>query len=137
MGKIWKYLILYSMLLILLSGCGNVHAAEPVQPDLVAKVEVSYQNKGVHLHRIYTSTEKIDNILFYLYSLSPGSYTETDPERIPEPSCKIIVSTGSGIRHIYRQRGRNYLSVDCKPWQLIDPQKSSRLFPLIARTCSD
>ena len=130
-------LLIFSILCMMLGGCKNVQAVEPVQLNLVRRVDVSYRKDGVHLQRSYTSTDKIDAILFYLYRLVPLGKAQEDPERITNDSCKITVITTGGQTHVYRQRGGRYLSVDCKPWQKIDPEKTESLFPLLARLCSD
>lgn len=136
MGRNWK-LLLIILYCFSLSGCKKALSPEPAQLNLVQQIDISYYKEGVHLQRHYTDADKMDTVLFYLYSLSPLGRAEEDPEHIAADSCKITLAMTNGETRIYRQRGGRYLSVDCKPWQKIDPDKADDLFPLLARMCSD
>lgn len=125
------------MLAVFLCGCSHVNVKEPAQPTLVDRIEVLYNNHDVQLQRSYTSTDKIDTILFFLYGLSPVGRVEEDPEQIAEKRCEVTAVLSNGKTRIYRLRGGRYLSANCKPWQKIDSQKADWLFTVLVSMPSD
>ena len=137
MEKCWKLFIICFLIISLFCSCGTVQADKPAVLNLVCQVDVSYDNQGIHLQRTYTTTDKMDAILFYLYSLHPTGSPDIDPEQIPAYTCQITVISSGGITHSYLQRGGQYLSVDRKPWRKIKPERSAHLFSLLARMSSD
>ncbi len=137
MGKIGKLFCLALCFCILFSGCHRISNNENVVPDLVRSVSVYYQRKDTTFHRTYTNTQKIDVILYYIYTLSPHGKASQDPESYLGDRCRITVTLTSGKTHIYRQFGAEYFSADHKPWQKIDKSKASVLFHLLAHMESD
>lgn len=137
MGKLWKIWVIFIMVAVFLCGCSVLQAAEPQQPVLVSRIEVRYNSHDVELQRCYTSTDKIDTILFFLYGLSPVGRVEEDPEQILERYCEITVVLSNGEAHIYRLRGGRYLSENCRPWQKVDSQKADWLFTILVSMPSD
>ncbi len=137
MKRFWKIMTIYLAFGFLFSGCGSSQREAPKELNLVTGIEVSYDHQQIHLQRSYTSTDKMDTVLFYLYTLSPYGRVQVDPECITDESCKITVIMTDGQTRTYRQRGQEYLSVDCRPWQKIDPKKAEKLFPILLGMSSD
>ena len=135
MGKFWKISALFILFLIILSGC----KAKPPEPSVavVTGVEIEYIHNGQPLRRYYTTPDKMDTVLFYLYSLSPYGNPETDPEELDMDSCRITLTLSDGKKRIYRQRGDCFLSVDCHRWKKIDPKKGEQLLPILQAISSD
>ncbi len=133
MKKLW----LVWILIVCLSGCTAPQSDRLKPVSLVTAVTVSYHYGDMHIRRHFTNTDKIDIVLYYLYHLSPGGTPKEDPEQIWGDSCRILVAESNGSRHIYRQQGGRYLSVDNRPWQTISEEKSAVLFPLLLNMESD
>lgn len=137
MKKIGNMICLLLNACLLLSGCSATATETAPPPDLVTKIAVSYDHQDIHLDRIYTDTDKMDVILFYLYSLSPYGDAEEDPELLTGERCKITVWLSSGQHKIYRQYAEQYLSIDSHPWQKIEEDQASVLYHLIRHIDSD
>lgn len=135
MKKIIISLMLFSCTLF--SGCKK-QTPTPAPMEYVTSVEVSYDYRSQHLYRRYTDSDKMDVILFYLYDLKPyGMPTTEDPDDIIGDSCKITVHLSTGNKHVYRQRGSRYLSVDSHRWQKIKESQGTVLFHLVNHIQSD
>ncbi len=133
MKKLW----LLWLMMFCFSGCAAPQSGEEKPLSLVTDVTVSYHYGDMHIRRHFTDTDKIDIVLYYLYHLSPGGTPKEDPEQIWGDSCRILVTESDGSRHIYRQQGGRYLSVDNRPWQKVSPKKSAVLFSLLLNLESD
>ncbi len=133
MRKIWILLFLITFL----SACAPALPPESAPLSLVTEVHVSYHYADMHIKRHFTNLDKIDTVLFYLYSLSPCGTPTEDPEQIWGDNCRIVLTESDGSQHIYRQQGGRYLSVDDRPWQTIPENKSAVLFPLLMNMESD
>lgn len=131
-----KFLIIIAACCFFFCSCRQ-QPLSPVPPQMVCQVEVSIQKGAIELHRTYTTTPKMDAILHYLYALAPSGRADTDPEQLLCEVCKITVTLSGGQRHTYRQRDGKYLSVDCRPWQKVDPERTAVLFPLVRKLESD
>lgn len=104
---------------------------------LVTEVDIRYNYKNTQLNRTYTNTDKIDVILYYLYSLEPYGQPEEDPEQIRDDCCHITVYLSNGSSRSYRQQGSRYISVDFCPWQNISPTRAAVLHHLLRHIESD
>lgn len=131
-----KYLLTAFILCLTLTGCS------PTKPEaaplkLVNSVEIDFQLQQEHLQRLYTDAEKIDVVLHYLHRLSPHGVPDFDPEQLIGERCKITVRMSGGQTHTYRIQGKQYLSVDLKPWKSISRERCTILYHLLRRIPSD
>jgi uncharacterized lipoprotein YehR (DUF1307 family) len=131
-----KILALLLALCLMLSGCRQKPETQQM-PNLVTKIRVTYKYQDVQLERIYTDNQKMDIILYYLYSLIPGGQTWEDPEKLTGERCRIVVSLMGERTRIYRQFSGEYLSVDNRPWQKIDKEKAAVLVHLLRHIPGD
>lgn len=137
MGKPWKSIWIFLVICLTFSGCSPKPSVTQEPLALVTAVEVTYDYRQTRLYRSYTSSDKMDVILYYLYDLAPYGRAEEDPEQLRGDSCKITVHLSNGKTHTYRQQGSRYLSVDSRPWQKISEAKGAVLFHLINHIESD
>ncbi len=137
MGKILKFAAAAVCGCLFLCACKSQPAAVQDPLALVTAVDVSYTYRQVQLHRTYTSSDKMDVILYYLYDLEPYGRPDEDPEQIRDDCCRITVRLSDGRSRIYRQQGSRYLSVDSRPWQKISPTKAAVLHHLLRHIESD
>lgn len=135
MGKLWKTSVLFIFVLFLFCGCKEKPSQTSVA--VVTGVEIEYTHNGQALRRYYSTTDKMDTVLFYLYSLSPYGNPASDPEELNMDSCRIALTLSDGQKRIYRQRGDSFLSIDCHRWEKIDPKKGEQLLPLLQSLSSD
>lgn len=136
MVEILKYLLIVLILCLLLTGCS------PTKPEaaplkLVSSVEVDFRHRQEHLHRIYTQSDKVDVILHYLHRLIPRGTPDSDPEQLLGERCRITVRLSGGQTRTYRLQGKQYLSVDLRPWKNISRERCSVLYHLVQHMESD
>ena len=136
MVKLLKYVLTILILCLILTGC------TPAKPEtaplkLVSSVEVDFRHGQENLHRIYTQSDKVDVILHYLHKLTPRGTPDSDPEQLLEEQCKITVRLTGGESRIYRLQGKQYLSVDLKPWKTISRERCSVLYHLVSHLPGD
>ena len=136
MVKFLKYLLMFFILCLIFTGCS------PTKPEaaplkLVSSVEIDFHHNREHLQQIYTDAEKIDVVLHYLHRLSPHGVPDSDPEQLIGERCKITVRMSSGQAHTYRIHGKQYLSVDLKPWKNISRERCTILYHLLRRIPGD
>ena len=137
MGKLQKILLFFALPALLFSSCSQKAAVPSSPPQLVTGIQVLYRKNHTSFQRIYTDIGKIDTLLYYLYGLLPAGQAKEDPEQFALDSCKITLLLSDGETSVYRQRGVDYLSVNCHPWQKIDEKKGSKLLPLVENMPSD
>lgn len=131
-----KYLPMLIVLCLILTGCSPTKPeASPLK--LVNSVEIDFYHKQEHLQRLYTDAEKIDIVLHYLHRLSPRGNSDSDPEQLIGERCRITVRMSGGQAHTYRIQGKQYLSVDLKPWKNISRERCAVLYHLVRRIESD
>lgn len=137
MEKVKKLFCMFLLPCLILCGCRKPFAGTVTVPSVVREISVSYQNGHTQLYRLYTNTAKMDVILYYLYGLTPYGHVEQDPEMLIGEQCRILVSLSDGSQHIYRQYGKQYLSIDNRPWQMVNKEKATVLFHLLNHIESD
>lgn len=131
-----KYILTVLILCLILTSCS------PTKPEaaplkLVNSVEIDFHHKQEHLQRLYTDAEKIDVVLHYLHRLSPRGNSDSDPEQLIGERCRITVRMSGGQAHTYRIHGKQYLSVDLKPWKSISRERCTILYHLLRRIPGD
>lgn len=131
-----KYTVLAILICSLLVGCSPTKA-ENTRLKLVEAVEIEFYHQQEYLHRIYTQPDKIDVILHYLHRLTPRGIPDFDPEQLLGERCKVTVRLSHGESHIYRLQGKEYLSVDLKPWKNISRERCSVLYHLVRKIEGD
>lgn len=135
MGK-WKILLL--SFIFLFAGCGRQETPQqnPL-PRIVSRVEISRKAAdGESVHN-YTDSEKIRAILLYLRLLTPQGKPDIDPDRAQGPYYEITLYYGQAASKIYRQRGNKYLSVDAKPWTMVEPSQGKHIESILEKIPSD
>lgn len=131
-----KYMIGFFLLCAFLTGCSPTRP-EPAQLKVVSSVEIEYRSQQEQFHRVYTQADKIDVILHYLHRLTPRGTPDSDPEQLLEERCKITVRLTEGESRIYRLQGKQYLSVDLKPWKTVSRERCSVLYHLVSHLPGD
>ena len=134
-----KISLLPLIALFLFSGCSRVHIPDEQEPALrmVVQIDVSCSQDGESIHRSYTSENKMEAMLLYLRLLKPQGPTETNPEELLGPACKIVVRFSNGQERIYRLRADRFLSTDSHPWQSVDQAHAQELYKLVMLMSSD
>ncbi len=135
MGK-WK--IIFLSFVFLFAGCGRQeNVQQSPAPRIVTRVEISRKAAdGESLHN-YTDSEKIRAILLYLRLLTPQGKPDIDPDRAQGPYYEITLYYGRDASKIYRQKGNKYLSVDAKPWALVEPDQGKHIESILKNIPSD
>ena len=124
-------------LMVLLSGC-QLSEQPPVSSlKLVTSVAVDCRHHKQQLQRQYTQTDKIAVILHYLHKLKGQGTPSADPEQLRSDHCRITVQLSNGEKHIYRLQGKQYLSIDLRPWKIVNSQQASVLYHLIGKIPGD
>lgn len=133
MKKCFVFVLFIS--LFLLGGCRK---KEPgAMSHVVTAVDISSQQEDVQIRRHYTSQEKMEYVLLYLRLLKRTGAPQTDPETAQGDIYKITVSLADGRQQVYRQKDHRYLSVNDRPWQIIDPGQAAGLYRLLREVPGD
>ena len=134
-----KLIICILLLLVIVSGCSQIHTPENDAPgiQMAVRVDVRCQRDGTSFERSYTQPEKLEAMLLYLRLLKPEGRVEVNPEVFSGPHSEITVHLSGGEKRVYRMRCDSFLSVDAKPWQHVDPEHAADLYPLLLIMESD
>ena len=127
MKKFGKFLVLFILMALCLCGCAKVEKA----PRLVTRIEVTAYREEDTLHRIYTTPEKMESILYYLRTLRRVGNAGTDPEKLKGDYFVIRLDFSNGDNRVYYQAVNQYLSIDAHRWFAIDPERAEKLYPLL------
>ena len=134
--KKWKILLLSFILLF--AGCSRQEDAnQRPAPRIVTQIEISRSADGGESVYNYTDSEKIRAILLYLRLLTPQGKPDIDPERAQGPHYEITLYYGHNASKIYRQRGNKYLSIDAKPWDMVEPDQGKYIEAILENIPSD
>ena len=133
--KRFTFLFYIALILSLLSGCRK--ETEPVRPNVVTGITVTYENGPISARRYYTSSPKMRAILNYLRWIDPYGPPEVDPETVGGSTFSIILSYSNGQEKCYLQKADNYLLEDGLPWRKIDPDRAMTLGKMMGEMESD
>lgn len=128
--------LLWCLLAGILAGC---HPAKPAEitSQIVTEVIVTCQTCNDFTRRYYNTHKKMQPILLYLRSVSPGFTPEKDPEPLAGRVICITLRMADGSAKIYRQKDSHYLQEGKQPWKKIDPEWGATLYPLLLENQSD
>ena len=123
----------------LLSGCSRLFHYDPSDPNcrVVTGIEVHFENGPIKLHRLYTASEKMQQILNYFRLIDPYGAPDEDPETAEGSSFRITLSYSDGCEKTYLQKSDRFLMTDGQPWRKIDPKRAQELSQIIGTLESD
>ncbi len=127
MEKTRKILLFFVLLALCLGGCAKTENA----PRLVTRIEVTAYREEDTLHRVYTTPEKMESILYYLRTLKKERQADTNPEKLKGDYFVICLGFSDGDSRVYYQAVNRYLSIDAHRWFAIDPERAEKLYPLL------
>lgn len=125
------------LLLILLVFFCPQRVCAAKKPILISRITVT-AGYGEHtLTRTYTSEEKMETVLSYLYKLRKTGRARIDPEQLTGIRHYVTVWMSDGSFCTYRIRDCRYLSEGCGPWETLDYGQASLLMPMLYLLPSD
>ena len=130
-----KFFFLFGLLTLIFTGCQPSHTS-PSQ-HLITQVDVTCTREAAMFEKHFTAPEKMSSVLNYIRLLEGHGPPKTDPERIRGDVFKIILQFSDGQQQVYYQRADTYLSRCCGPWETIEPDQGSQLYPMIVGMSSD
>lgn len=107
------------------------------KPILISRITVTAGYEEHTLTRNYTSEEKIETVLGYLYKLNETGRARIDPEQLTGIRHHVTVWMSDGSFRTYRIRDCRYLSKGCGPWKTLDYGQASLLMPMLYLLPSD
>ena len=124
--RIWPLMLAAALLC---AGCfGQKQSAGwPV----VCQVTVTCERQGNLTRQVYTSEEKMRQILNQLRNLGQKFTPDTDPESLQAPSYSITVTNTDGSQRIYQTKADRYIRICQDPWQQADAKRISELHLLL------
>lgn len=126
------------LLCMLLCGCRTESKKSTGSvPVLVTQVEIRYIHESAQLKRCYTTPDKMDTVLYYLYALRPHSRAEAIPEKATGDRCSVLVTLSNGQSRTYQLLGGIYFSDDGTTWHRVDQKQTGSLLFLLAQMESD
>lgn len=128
-----KFIVCILLVLVIVSGCSQIHTPNDTAPGtrMAVRVDVYCVQDDASFERSYTQPEKLEAMLLYLRLLKPQGRAEVNPEELLGTVSQITVHLSGGEKRVYRIRCNSFLSVDAKPWQNIDPGHAADLYPLL------
>ena len=131
-----KKAIIFLLLSLILVGCRPVEE-ENVSAHIVKEITITCENCTSFTRRYYNTNSKMQKILLYLRSVSPGTASKEDPEELAGQVICITLRRVDGSTKLYRQKNDRYLQVGNDPWRKINPEWGVSLFQLIMENESD
>lgn len=131
-----KKVLLFIILVIFTAGC-RPQPQTDVAAHIVTEITITCQNCNDFTRRYYNTHEKMQKILLYLRSVSPGFTPEEDPEPLAGRVICITLHRADGSTKIYRQKGDRYLQEGTKPWKKIKPEFGAGLWQILLENASD
>ena len=132
MRKWWAFLCL----MVVLSGCGVVQATLPPSP-VVTQIVAEGEYEQTQIYRIYTSDEKMRQILLFIRALRPKHNANMDPQLLDTPIVTISVTHRDGAVKQYHLRGRRFFRENEEQWKKVDSEALENLYQAIWNLPSD
>lgn len=131
-----KKVLILLLLSFCLTGCKpRVHT--DVASHIVTEITITCETCNDFSQRYYNTHEKMQQILLYLRSVSPGFAPDEDPEPLAGRVICITLRRADGTTKIYRQKDDRYLQEGTSPWKKIKPEWGASLWQIIAQNESD
>lgn len=121
---------------LLLGGCRPVEDGN-VASHIVTEIIITCQSCTDFSRRYYNTHKKMQPILLYLRSVSPGFAPNTDPQTLSGREIQITLRKADGTTKLYRQKNDRYLQEGNGPWRQIKPEWGSTLYQLLLENESD
>ena len=131
-----KKVLLWCFLAGILAGCHPAKSTQ-VTSQIVTEIIVTCQTCNDFTRRYYNTPKKMQPVLLYLRSVSPGFTPEKDPEPLAGRVICITLRMADGSVKVYRQKDSRYLQEGKNPWKKIDPDWGATLYPLLLENPSD
>lgn len=107
------------------------------KPTLISRITVTAGYGENTLMRTYTSEEKMETVLSYLYKLKKTGRARVDPEQLTGIRHQVTIWMSDGSFRTYRIRDCRYLSEGCEPWETLDYGQASLIMPMLYLLPSD
>jgi hypothetical protein len=128
--------ILILLMCALLSGCRPQKQTD-VASHIVTEITITWQADDQLTHRYYNTHKKMQQILLYLRSVSPGFTPDEDPETLGGQEVRITLRRADGSAKVYRQKNDRYLQEEANPWKQIKPEWGASLYQIVLENESD
>lgn len=130
--RIWPVLLAAALLC---AGCfgRKQEASWPV----VCQITVTCEHQGDLTRQIYTSEEKMRQILNRLRDLGQKFTPDADPDVLLAPTYSITLTHTDGSQQIYQTKADRYVRISHQPWQQADPKRISKLLLLLQNLPGD
>ena len=135
MGNL-KKMLLFLLLVLFMAGCRPANPTD-VASHIVTEIAVTCQSCNEYTRRYYNTHEKMQKILLYLRSVTPGFTPDEDPEPLAGRIVLITLHRADGTTKVYRQKGDRSLQEGNGPWKKIKPEWGASLWQLLQETESD
>ena len=135
-GGMMRKLLFFLLAVFFLTGCQpRVHT--DVASHIVTEITITCQTCNDFDQRYYNTHKKMQPILLYLRSVSPGFTPDEDPEPLAGRVICITLYRADGTTRIYRQKGDLYLQEGKNSWKKIKPEWGATLYQIILENESD
>lgn len=121
---------------LILGGC-RPQAQTDVAAHVVKEITITCEGCTAFTRRYYNTHNKMQKILLYLRSVSPGTTPKEDPENLAGQVICITLRRADGSTKLYRQKNDRFLQEGTNPWRQIKPEWGVTLFQLILENESD
>ena len=131
--RIWA---MYLGIMLFFVGC-SLHRTEDMGWPVVSQITVTCDRSGHVTQQIYTSQDKMRQILNQLRTLGQQFTPPIDPEALSARTYSIAVSFTDGSQRLYQTKSDRYIRIDQNPWQQADPKRIEDLNQLLQNLPGD
>ena len=123
---------------LLLSGCKPLqNQGEQPEFRVVVGVTLRYDNGPIKAQRVYTSENKMQQVLDYLRLIDPYGTPQEDPDTVPGSNYRITLYFSDGSQTDYFQKSDRYMLRAGDSWKKIDPARAEDLGRIMGQLESD
>ena len=132
-----KVTLLFFVIGLLFSGCVRRPQEEPGEFRVVVGVTLQYENGPISAQRVYTSENKMQQVLDYLRLIDPYGTPQENPESAPGSNYRITLYFSDGSQTDYFQKSDRYMLRAGDSWKKIDPARAEELGRIMGQLPSD
>ena len=120
----------------LCAGCRAGTGREESWP-VVSQITVTCEYEGTLTRRVYTTEEKMRQVLNCLRRLGQKSTPSIDPAALSVRTYSITLTHTDESQRLYQVKGDRYIRICREPWKQVDPERISELHLLLQNLPSD
>ena len=137
MARFWKIAV-FIALLLLSGGCtAKTHGVQKSSSRTVVRIEISGKHAGSTITLQYEDQKKMNKILNYLRALRSEGTRRYAPVQTADERYEILLYYANGEKSCWKIFRENCFCKGDAPWQVLNPKRTPKLYPLLHTLPSD